>query len=141
MVPYNTWCRDSNADRCGDLDGDGKIEGGKELSFAQHTAVEGDTDLEDWRRSSTATRMGFWMRRMRTSPSSGWQDRNGDGVSDAGEVKTLAEMGIRSIGLVSDHRAYTAAGNLGMAPPPIPKTMAPPPPSAMSASKSLHKLR
>ncbi|MEZ5647584.1 MAG: calcium-binding protein [Alphaproteobacteria bacterium] len=96
-----------------DLDGDGKIEGGKELSFAQHTAVEGDTDLEGLAAVFDSNKDGILdaqdadFAKFRV-----WQDRNGDGVSDAGEVKTLAEMGIRSIGLVSDHRAYTAAGNL-----------------------------
>ena len=40
-----------------------------------------------------------------------WQDQDGDGISDKGEVKTLSEMGIKSIGVVSDGKAYMDAGN------------------------------
>ena len=38
-----------------------------------------------------------------------WQDANGNGVSDAGEFRTLGEAGITSVSLVSDGVAYTAA--------------------------------
>jgi VCBS repeat-containing protein len=38
-----------------------------------------------------------------------WQDANQDGVSGAGEFHTLGELGITSIGLVSDGDSYTAA--------------------------------
>ena len=38
-----------------------------------------------------------------------WQDANGDGVSEAGEVKTLAQLGIQSIGLSSDGMVTTPA--------------------------------
>jgi hypothetical protein len=39
-----------------------------------------------------------------------WRDANSDGVSDAGEVVSLADYGIESIGLVSDGASYSAAG-------------------------------
>jgi VCBS repeat-containing protein len=38
-----------------------------------------------------------------------WQDADGNGTSDAGEFHTLGELGIVSVGLVSDGQAYTAA--------------------------------
>ncbi|WOK38139.1 Ig-like domain-containing protein [Sphingomonas sp. C3-2] len=38
-----------------------------------------------------------------------WQDANGNGVAEAGEFKSLTDMGIASINLVSDGKAYTAA--------------------------------
>ncbi|QWD61807.1 hypothetical protein ICV39_08665 [Polynucleobacter sp. MWH-UH25E] len=38
-----------------------------------------------------------------------WNDSNGDGIADAGEVKSLAEIGIASINVVSDSNASTAA--------------------------------
>jgi len=38
-----------------------------------------------------------------------WQDANGDGLAQAGEFKTLGELGIVSIDLVSDGKAYTTA--------------------------------
>jgi hypothetical protein len=39
-----------------------------------------------------------------------WQDANSNGISDAGEFKSLAEAGITSINLTSDGKAYAAAG-------------------------------
>lgn len=41
-----------------------------------------------------------------------WQDLNGDGVSDAGELKTLSEWGIQSIGLTSDETIRLVEGNV-----------------------------
>ena len=38
-----------------------------------------------------------------------WQDADGDGLVGDGELLTLDEMGIESIGLVSDGNAYDAA--------------------------------
>jgi hypothetical protein len=38
-----------------------------------------------------------------------WQDADGDGTSDSGELRTLTEQGIESIGVVSDGRGETAA--------------------------------
>ena len=37
-----------------------------------------------------------------------WVDADLDGVTDAGELKTLAELGIKSIGLAAQHREGTA---------------------------------
>ncbi|MGA0604091.1 Ig-like domain-containing protein [Caulobacter sp. KR2-114] len=39
-----------------------------------------------------------------------WVDANSNGVVDAGEFKTLAQMGITSINLTSDGKSYVAAG-------------------------------
>jgi len=38
-----------------------------------------------------------------------WNDANSNGIADAGELSSLAEAGIASIGLVSDGNAYSAA--------------------------------
>src|SRR3546814_6453486 len=37
-----------------------------------------------------------------------WQDANGDGVPAAGEFRSLTDLGIASIALTSDDRAYVA---------------------------------
>src|SRR3546814_13577901 len=37
-----------------------------------------------------------------------WQDANGDGVTGAGEFRSLADLGIASIALTSDDQAYVA---------------------------------
>ena len=95
-----------------DLDGDGKITGAKELSFAMHTAEEGDTDLEGLAKVFDSNKDGVLDANDKAFDKFRiWQDQDGDGISDAGEVKTLAEMGIKSIGVVSDGKAYTDAGN------------------------------
>ncbi|MEZ0277004.1 MAG: hypothetical protein ACAH88_18995, partial [Roseimicrobium sp.] len=39
-----------------------------------------------------------------------WQDANGNGLSDAGEFQSLADLGIASISLYSDGNSYTTAG-------------------------------
>ena len=39
-----------------------------------------------------------------------WQDLNSNGVVDGGEFKSLADMGIASINLISDGQSYQAAG-------------------------------
>jgi hypothetical protein len=41
-----------------------------------------------------------------------WQDANGNGVSDAGEVRSLADVGITSLNLVSDGVARTPAAGV-----------------------------
>ena len=95
-----------------DLDGDGKITGAKELSFAMHTAEEGDTDLEGLAKVFDSNKDGVLDANDKAFDKFRiWQDQDGDGISDAGEVKTLSEMGIKSIGVVSDGKAYTDAGN------------------------------
>jgi hypothetical protein len=38
-----------------------------------------------------------------------WQDANGNGSTEAGEFKTLDEMGIASLGLTSNGQSYSAA--------------------------------
>src|SRR3546814_5020391 len=37
-----------------------------------------------------------------------WQDANGDGVTGAGEFRSLADLGIASIALTSDDQAYVS---------------------------------
>jgi hypothetical protein len=95
-----------------DLDGDGKITGAKELSFAMHTAEQGDTDLQGLAKVFDSNKDGVLDSNDKAFDKFRiWQDKDGDGISDKGEVKTLSEMGIKSIGVVSDGKAYMDAGN------------------------------
>ncbi len=95
-----------------DLDGDGKITGAKELSFAMHTGEQGDTDLEGLAKVFDSNKDGVLDRNdTEFSKFRIWQDKDGDGISDKGEVSSLADRGIKSIGVVSDGKAYTDAGN------------------------------
>jgi hypothetical protein len=80
---------------------DGRVHDSSQYAFAQYLAGA-KTDLEglkafDTNGNGQLDRGDSIWKEMRI-----WQDLNGDGVSDMGEVKTLAEWGIDSIGLTSD---------------------------------------
>ena len=88
-----------------DLDGNGTISG-MELQFGsggltdlQGLAAQYDTNHDGKLDAADADFAKFGV----------WQDANSNGVSDAGEFHTLGELGITSIGLVSDGVAYSAA--------------------------------
>jgi VCBS repeat-containing protein len=89
-----------------DRNGDGRINDGSELVFAEgglsdlqglaanyDSNGDGQLDAAD----TEFARFGVW------------RDANGNGVTDPGELQSLTEAGIASIGLVSDGRSYTAA--------------------------------
>lgn len=93
-----------------DRNGDGEISGREELSFVDYVAGA-RTDLEglrhfdsngDGRLDASDAEWG----RFRV-----WRDLDQDGESDPGELRTLAEAGVRSIGLTSDGEVRTVAGN------------------------------
>ncbi|MBU0863132.1 MAG: VCBS domain-containing protein [Alphaproteobacteria bacterium] len=89
-----------------DKNGDGKVNNGAELVFggaglsdlqglaaAYDSNVDGKLDAAD----TDFAKFGIW------------QDANSNGVTDAGEFRSLISEGIISIALTSDGRAYTAA--------------------------------
>ncbi len=87
-----------------DRDGNGLIDNGAEISFA------GDlpgarTDLEGLAAYDSNKDGVFDSRDTRFGEFRIWQDRDSDGISDADELKTLAEAGIASIGLAITHVA------------------------------------
>ncbi|WP_111640259.1 hypothetical protein [Marinomonas shanghaiensis] len=84
-----------------DIGNDGKVIESKEIAFAKWTE-EDDTDLE-----ALATHFDTNKDKVLDSRDAGWssfkiwQDRDTDGVVDDGEMLTLEEAGIKSIGLRS----------------------------------------
>ncbi len=96
-----------------DTDGDGVISAANELSFALWTTDPNDTDVQALKSVFDTNNNGmidagdaqFGQLRI-------WQDRNGDGVTDAGELKTLAEAGIASLSLDVAQTHYAGGGNL-----------------------------
>jgi Ca2+-binding RTX toxin-like protein len=90
-----------------DLNGNGKIDGQSELfgnastsGFAALTTLDSTADG-----MINASDTGFGTLRV-------WRDLNGNGVTDAGELKTLAETGITSISLATTVPTTTSnAGN------------------------------
>ena len=89
-----------------DLNGDGIINNGSEIVFGgngltdlQGLAISYDSNYDGVLSASDAAFAQFGV----------WQDANGNGVTDAGEFKSLTDMGITSIALVSDGVSYSAA--------------------------------
>ncbi|MES3093362.1 putative Ig domain-containing protein [Sphingomonas aerolata] len=81
-----------------DRDGDGRISNGAELSFVADTPGA-QTNLEGLAGLDSNKDGRITAADKRFAELKVWQDRNGDGVSDAGEVIGLAEAGIAEIGL------------------------------------------
>ena len=93
-----------------DKNGDGVISGREELSFVDYvpgarTDLEGLAHFDsngDGRLDDSDAEWG----KFRV-----WRDLDQDGESDAGELRTLAEAGVRSISLTSDGVERTVVGN------------------------------
>lgn len=89
-----------------DKNGDGKINSGSELVFAQG----GLTDLQGLAANYDSNHDGkLDAEDAAFAKFAIWQDANGNGVTDPGELLSLSAAGIVSISLVSDSRSYTAA--------------------------------
>jgi hypothetical protein len=105
------WNRDGRADQTGwidrndaflvcDRDGNGTVSGSDELSFvddklAAKSDLDGLTAFDsngDGKLSSGDARFASFMV---------WQDKNGNGIADQGEVRSLADAGIASISLAA----------------------------------------
>ncbi len=89
-----------------DKNGDGKVNNGSEIVFAQGTltdlqglAVNYDSNHDGKLDAGDAAFAKFAI----------WRDANGNGVTDPGELLSLSAAGIASISLLSDDRSYTAA--------------------------------
>ena len=89
-----------------DRDGDRQISDREEISFVDY--VEGArTDLEGLRYFDTNGDSQLTPADDEWSKFRVWQDLDGDGVSDPGELRTLDETGIRSVSLVSTGEVET----------------------------------
>jgi Ca2+-binding RTX toxin-like protein len=85
-----------------DKNGDGKISEFDEISFVPYD-TSGQTDLEALRLAFDSNEDGIFSAADAKWGSFGvWQDANSNGVTDAGEFKTLGQMGISQIGLTSN---------------------------------------
>src|SRR3546814_2643301 len=88
-----------------DANGDGIANNGGEIGFS----VAGSTDLEGLRLQYDSAGDGMLSAADAAFASFGvWPDGNGDGVNGAGELRSLAALGIASIALTSDDQAYVA---------------------------------
>jgi hypothetical protein len=89
-----------------DRNGDGIVNDGSEIVFARDSL----TDLQGLAADYDSNRDGVLDANDVDFAKFGvWQDANSNGVTDAGEYRSLSDAGIVSIGLVSDGIAYSAA--------------------------------
>ncbi|EJN10300.1 Ca2+-binding protein, RTX toxin [Herbaspirillum sp. YR522] len=93
-----------------DANDDGKISGEGELSFKSYVAGA-QTDLEglaafDSNKDGKIDSSDALWNHLRV-----WQDSNGNGLSEDGEVKTLSQVGVQAISLSSDRNFSTSNGN------------------------------
>lgn len=89
-----------------DRNGDGLVNDGSEIVFGGG----GQTDLQGLAANYDSNDDGVLDASDAAFAQFGvWQDANSDGVAQAGEFRSLADMGITSIDLTSDGQAYAAA--------------------------------
>lgn len=95
-----------------DMGGDGKITGAREIAFSLWSARQGATDLEGLAEAFDSNHDGVLNAADAEWSKFGvWQDADHDGVTDAGEFKGLAELGITSITVTSNGQQSTSQGN------------------------------
>ena len=88
-----------------DANGDGIANNGSEISFS----VGGSTDLEGLRLQFDSNGDGRLSAEDAEFARFGvWQDANGNGITDAGEFRSLTDLGIASLALTSDGKPYVA---------------------------------
>ncbi|MBI5330242.1 MAG: cadherin-like domain-containing protein, partial [Betaproteobacteria bacterium] len=102
------WPEAGDAFLARDLDGDGAVSSGLEVSFAQYGDAQ--SDLEGLRRFDSNADGVFDARDAHWAEFGLWRDANQNGVSEAGEFSTLAAAGVRAIGLSSDGRFAAVDG-------------------------------
>jgi Ca2+-binding RTX toxin-like protein len=95
-----------------DVNGDGKIDQAKELSFALWTDAPNDSDMDGLRAVFDTNHDGkISSADARFADMRIWQDKNGDGITDTGELKTLAQAGVASLSLVVAATQWSSGGN------------------------------
>jgi hypothetical protein len=87
--------------------GDGSVHNDSQYAFAQYG---GATDLQGLAAGFDSNHDGvFDARDARFAEFAAWQDANQNGVCDAGEMRSLSQVGLTSINLVSDGVVRTPA--------------------------------
>jgi|GEM_PF-3479421 len=102
---------DLGAGGIGDNVGDGVIDQAAELSFMLHD-TNATTDMDGLRRAFDTNKDGVLdAQDAQWSALRIWNDADQDGVTDAGELKTLAELGIESMNLSGSAPTTSTSSN------------------------------
>jgi hypothetical protein len=98
-----------------DLNGDGQINSGAELFGDRTVLADGSRAVDGWAalRGLDSNHDGkVDAQDTQFNQLCVWVDANGDGVTDAGELRSLADQGIASINLAADGRSVQQNGNV-----------------------------
>jgi hypothetical protein len=86
-----------------DKHGDGLVHDHSQYAFAQYASFTGATDLQGLAEAFDSNQDGLFSNLDALySQFAVWQDLDQDGMSDEGEVRSLADWGIAAVNLVSD---------------------------------------
>ncbi|QLI81184.1 hypothetical protein HZU75_06370 [Chitinibacter fontanus] len=105
-----SWLKDGDGFLAFDADGNGKIDRADELSFVGYKSGA-QTDLEGLQGFDSNGDGLLSNLDERWSKLGVWVDANQNGVSDAGEFRSLDSFGITSIALKSDGKSFVKDGN------------------------------
>lgn len=100
QVDRTAWAGPQDGVLVRDADGDGRVNHPSEFAFARHhqeTDLQGLAALFDTHRDGVLDAQDAAFGEFKV-----WQDANGNGVSDAGELHTLHDLGVVAIDLHSD---------------------------------------
>ena len=104
------WANEDDAVLIYDANNNNEVDGREEFAFADYSDDSNATDMEGLREAFDSNGDGLlsaeddnW------GDFKLWQDADGDGLVGEGELISLEEAGIESIGLISDGESYDAA--------------------------------
>ena len=104
------WADEDDAVLVYDENDNNDIDGLNEIAFARYADELGATDLDGLRHFDSNEDLILDANDAEFESFKLWQDKDGDGVVDEGEMQTLTEAGIESLELVSDGQGYYTAG-------------------------------
>lgn len=108
-LEQTAWAGRDDAVLIYDGNGNNRIDGPEEFSFARYADHEHATDLDGLRHFDSDGDLMLTANDSEFAAFKLWRDADGDGLVGDGELFSLTEAGIESIGLVSDGRSYFAA--------------------------------
>ncbi len=104
------WAANDDAVLIYDANNNNDVDGRSEFAFADYSKNESATDMEGLREAFDSNNDGVLSEEDDSFDQFKlWQDENGDGLVGEGEMVSLRDAGIESIGLISDGMSYQAA--------------------------------
>lgn len=110
VMDFSAWAGPQEGVLVRDANHDGKVSGAAEFAFSRHAD---ETDLQGLAAQFDGNRDGVLdARDAAFAEFSVWRDANGNGISDAGELRSLLDIGLKSIALQSDGVQRTPAADV-----------------------------